>query len=136
MYVTNAEIIAWLGSKRAEQLTVESGAVDTAMIDARLAEAEGEVQAAVDRRTSIAITEAVYPKSFAMLRGWVIVITVLLIAQRRPPVPTDWQKQYDRVMEQLKKLGDGEIGFPDLALNGTQAFSQANTAKAPGFRKL
>ena len=122
MYVTNADIIAWVGNERAYQLTTDTGTTpDTALIDDKIEEAEGEVNSAVAMRTSLTPTEADHPTSFYMLRGWVTAIVVYKLALRRPNMPEDWKSEYEIVMAALERLRKGQIEMPDVDLSGQQA---------------
>ena len=119
-YVTSTQIVARLGNDTAVRLTTDSGStVDKGLIDKLMSEVEGDIDQALRARTAQTITQALYPQTFAMLRGKATAIVIFRLASRRPPVADDWKKLNDEAVAWLEKLAKGEVALPDAALGGT-----------------
>lgn len=118
-YVTNADVVTRLGSKRAYELTADSGTTpDTVLIDKVIAEVEGGVHSAVRRRTDATVTQAEHPSTFALLAGTVMDLVIYRLALRRPPVPDDWKAAHEQAVKWLGELVEGKRELPDAALAG------------------
>ena len=117
-FVTAADIVTRIGNATAVQLTTDSGSVvDTALIDAIIAEVEPNVLAALRKRTSETITQADYPQTWSMVVGKVVDMVIFKLASRRPPVAEARTVAYRHAVEWLTKLTAGEIALPDVAAN-------------------
>lgn len=136
-YITSAEVVTRVGNAAAVRLTTDTGStVDSALIDTFIVEVEGDINAAVSKRSDAAITQALYPSSYAALKGKAMAMTVYRLAGRRPPVSEDWKAANDAAVEWLDKLVKGERDFPDSALNGSAMEWGGNDPNAAKLRDL
>jgi len=126
LYMTNADVVSYLSSTLAAQLTTDTGATpDAAMIDRYIDRAEALVNQVVRKRTSVVITQADYPASYAMMQYTILPIVRAQLAERRPPVPEDWKAASEANMKWLTEFGAGKVDLPDTALNGLRAASSS-----------
>lgn len=138
-YVTSAEIVERLGDAVALQLTTDTGSVvNTSLIDEYIADVEGDIDQFVRKRTSETITQADYPKTFAMLRGKAVTMTIHRLHLRRDPGSESWKGANEKAVADLERLAKGENDLPDEALNAPRlsyGYDDQNAA-ASGNRGL
>jgi hypothetical protein len=138
-YVTSSEIVERLGDDVALQLTTDTGSVvNTSLIDDYIAEVEGDIDQFVRKRTSETITQADYPKTFAMLRGKAVTMTIHRLHLRRDPGSESWKGANEKAVADLERLAKGENAFPDRPLNEPRFISgsEGQNASAAGNRGL
>lgn len=113
-YITNANVIARLGTDTAARLSAESGtSPDTALIDTIILEAESIVNAHLVDRVDIPIDQVTYPNAYRYAASHSMTVTIYRLAYRRPPVPEDWKLAYQQAIEELQKVADGDLSLPD-----------------------
>ena len=122
VYVSSTELVAYIGTARAAQLSAESGTVpDTTVIDQRIDAAEGLANYYLSTKTTVPISQSTAPISFNMVKGWVLDMARYHLATRRDPVPEDWKSAHDEALAALQGVAKGEGILPDLAIAGTIA---------------
>jgi hypothetical protein len=133
MFITSSEVISRLGgTAKAAQYTAESGtSPDTAVIDAIIAEVEGDVLSAVRSRTAVTLSETDHPHTWAMIKGRALALAVFRIAGRRGKVPDAWKAANEDTLKWLERLSTGQVNLPDDALN-EQRFEGGSSPLASG----
>lgn len=120
VYITNADIVAWLGNELAAKYSAESGGTpDTVVIDENILDAESVLHRYVAQRATVPIDSGTYPAAFAAARATVKVITIFKLAGRRPPIPEDWKLAYDKEIAWLEKVEAGEADLPGDGIHGS-----------------
>lgn len=119
VYVTNADIVAWLGNELAAKYSAESGGTpDTGLIDKFILDAEATLHRYVGQRATVPIDPTAFPAAYAAAHATVKVIVIFKLAARRPPIPEDWKLAYDKEIAWLEKIEAGEADLPGDGIHG------------------
>lgn len=120
VYVTNADIVAWLGNELAAKYSAESGgSPDTGLIDKFILDGEAEFHRYVAQRATVPIDSGTYPEAFAAAHATVKVIVIFKLAGRRPPIPEDWKLAYEKEIAWLEKVEAGDADLPGDGIHGS-----------------
>lgn len=118
-YVTNADIVAWMGNELAAKYSAESGSTpDTGLIDKFILDGEALFHRYVAQRATVPIDSGTYPAAYAAAHATVKIIVIFKLAGRRPPIPEDWKLAYDKEIAWLEKVQDGKADLPGDGIHG------------------
>lgn len=125
-YLTSAEVVTRLGTKRAYELTTETGTTpDTDIIDDVIDEAEGEANSYFARRYATPVDVSAHADAVAALKGKIIKLVIYgLEARRERPSEATISDRKDAI-DWLTKVANGTILLP------TATTPAATTADKP-----
>ena len=136
-YINAAGVRERIGDELAVTLTTDTGInYDDALIEKAIGDAEGQIEAAVRKRTAAPITAVDHPMTFNLLRGLTLDVAAYRIHLRRPPVPEDWKQRHDAALAFLDKLVKGEVELPDATLTGDKLAWGSKEQNAATLRDL
>ncbi len=119
-YLTNAEMIEWLGTDRAAQLSADSGtAPDTDLIDEGILGAEGEIDSALAVRVAVPVDVSGSDQLAGLLGKLTRALTTEELARRRPPISEDEQKAVEWARAWLVAFVAGEAALPEPSGDGS-----------------
>ena len=112
-YLTSAEVVTRLGTKRAYELTTESGTTpDTTLIDNVIDEVEGEANSYFARRYATPIDVSAHADVVAALKGKMMKLVIYGLESRRErPSEAVIEGRKDAI-DWLTKVANGTIVLP------------------------
>lgn len=112
-YLTIVNVVDRVGLARAAQLSAESGSdPDTTVINAIIEEAEGQINAAIEKRYTLPLTLANSATLAAVLRKVAMALTLESLQGRRPPVDEAATSAGNWAREWLKTIAAGDMVLP------------------------
>lgn len=136
-YITNTDIQERVGPSTYLQLADDNndGVADAAVVDEVRLGAEGEVSAYLARRYQAPIDASGDANLAGLLASVALDVAEYRLRLRRPPVPLDTQRRYDRTVAWLRAVAGGVIALPSAATLSGPA-SQGTVATSIGATRV